>query len=264
MVEIGWGSVISGAIGAGAAILVMLGRHELDKRRRRKKLRRALYAELNSINRLNVAHDMLGSQSGIFFYTHHDFIPTSVYESHLSDLGLLSEEEIEKVVRFYNNALVAKEEINASGKVLDDNDRDHAEVASAVGSTRASLEILTDLQADAIEAIGQHVGEAFSQRVRLTQDESEEEDEEVKVNIKSENDSNRLVERETAIIEFDASPEQLQDIEVQFNDEVYRPDDSGEIEIELPEAGTYMITFLSEDSKDSTSIDVQPRSDEAE
>lgn len=262
MVQLGWGSVISGFIGAATAILVMVGQHELDKRRRRKKLRRALYAELNSINRLGAAREMLGSSSGRFFYTHQDFIPTSVYEVHLSDIGLLSETEIENVVRFYNNALVVKEEINACRDVLDNDDRDFREVASAIDSTRTSLKILQDLHEDAIRSLRSYVDDSFSQRLTLAnKEENENDDSDISVTIKPAGHSDTLFESETAVIDFDASPEQLADTEVHFNDEIYEVNDTSVVEIDLPEPGTHMLTIIGSNSKESTSIDVQPRSD---
>lgn len=257
MVQVGWGSVISGTIGAAAAILVMIGRYKLDKRIRRKKLRRALFAELNSINRLNAARDMLGSSSGRFFYTHHDFIPTSVYEENLSELGLLTEEEIEDVVRFYSNAIIVKEEISACAEVLDGEDRGAREIMSAMDSTRSSIEILIEMHNDALQTLGQHVDDAFSERISISDQSSEEED--ISVNITPVNKAEGFIEGEQAIIEFDASSDQLEGVEVEFGGERYELDDSTQIEVELPDPGSHMVTIIGEDSKESASIDVQAK-----
>lgn len=160
---IGIGNIISGIVGAVAVIVVAYLREYLDKRTRKRKLRSALLAELKSTNSLGAAVDMLRSDSGNYFYTHHDFIPTDVYESNLDDIGLLSENEISSIVNYYNRAIIAKEERAGTAIVVDDEERSFTEEASAVTTLTSTLEYLQTAREEAIEALESEMDSTYRQ-----------------------------------------------------------------------------------------------------
>ncbi|WP_150123177.1 hypothetical protein [Haladaptatus sp. R4] len=160
MVKIGLGNVLAAFIGAVAALSVAYLRVVLEKNKKREKLRNALLAELQSTNRLDVALDMLNSSTGVYFYIHHDFIPTSTYESNLSDIGLLSEDEIEPVISYYSDALITKQERRACEKIVEA-DRDLHQETSAIDSFKNSVKILQGLRETAIKALEKELDKAI-------------------------------------------------------------------------------------------------------
>lgn len=155
MVEsgIGIGNILSGIIGASAVIIVAYLREYLRKRTKRRKVRNALYAEIRSTNTLRAAEDMLDSDSGYYFYIEHDFIPTNVYQSNLADIGLLSEDEIEKVVNYYTNALIAKEERAGCSKIENDDDASLEQGMSATHTFKCTISYLQGARQEAMESL---------------------------------------------------------------------------------------------------------------
>lgn len=97
------GSVI-GLIGTLAA--VYLG-YRLNRQKEQAKLRKALRAEIESTKWLT--EDTLPEieaaldERGVT----HDYFPTEVYNANLGNLGLLNDDEIEHVIRYYNLAQIA-------------------------------------------------------------------------------------------------------------------------------------------------------------
>lgn len=174
---IGVGNIISGVIGAAAVVLVAYLREYLDKRTRRRKLRRALYAELQSTNTLDAAVGMLKSSSGQYFYTQHDFIPTDVYQSNLADIGLLSEEEIESVIEHYSKAIIAKEEREGCAKVMDSEESSYDQQSSAVRSFKNTLSYLQDTRQDAMESLEYHLEIVPDEEENVSEENSEIEEE---------------------------------------------------------------------------------------
>ncbi|SET54469.1 hypothetical protein [Natrinema hispanicum] len=154
---IGIGNILSGIIGASAVIIVAYLREYLRKRTKRRKIRSALYAEIQATNTLGAAEDMLDSASGSYFYIEHDFIPTNVYQSNLADIGLLSEDEIEKVVEYYTNALIAKEERAGCSKVENDDDASLEQRMSAAGTFKSTISYLQDARQEAMESLECHM-----------------------------------------------------------------------------------------------------------
>lgn len=154
---IGMGNILSGIIGATAVIIVAYLREYLRKRTKRRKVRSALHAEILATNTLSAAEDMLESASGSYFYIEHDFIPTDVYQSNLADLGLLSEDEIEKVVEYYSNALIAKEERAGCSKVENNDDASLEQRMSATDTLKSTISYLQDARQEALGSLESHM-----------------------------------------------------------------------------------------------------------
>lgn len=96
-----------------SAIGAVYVRYWLNIQNRRKKLRHALYAEMDStswLDRSSLA-DLRGEleEKG----ASHSYVPTAVFDASVSDLGLLNEEELRDIIQYYNTAHVAKEQINS-------------------------------------------------------------------------------------------------------------------------------------------------------
>lgn len=151
-----------GIIGGSCYCIHDLSQNKI-KQKKRLKLRKAFLAELQSTNHLSAAHDMLGSDPGQYFYIYHDFIPTSTYDHNLDDIGILTDEEIECIVLYYSEALIAKQERKATQMVVDA-DRDFSEQSSAITSLRESVEILEDLKSAAITTIEEKLGDELNKR----------------------------------------------------------------------------------------------------
>lgn len=159
---IGMGNILSGIIGAAAVIIVAYLREYLSKRTKRRKVRSALYAEIQATNTLGAAEDMLSSDSGSYFYLEHDFIPTDIYRSNLADIGLLSEDEIESVVEYYTNAIIAKEERAGCSKLESDDDASIQQRMSAASTFKRTLSYLQDARQEAMESLESHMDTAPS------------------------------------------------------------------------------------------------------
>lgn len=159
---IGMGNILSGIIGAAAVIIVAYLREYLSKRTKRRKVRSALYAELQATNTLGSAEEMLRSDSGSYFFIEHDFIPTDVYQSNLADIGLLSEDEIESVVEYYTNAVIAKEQRAASSIIESDDDASLQQRMSAADSFRSTISYLQDARQEAMDSLESNMDTAPS------------------------------------------------------------------------------------------------------
>lgn len=102
------GSVI-GLIGTLAA--VYFG-YRLNRQKEQAKLRKALRAEIESTKWLT--EDTLPEIEAALDEraVTHDYFPTEVYNANLGNLGLLDDDEIEHVIRYYNLAQIASIQVH--------------------------------------------------------------------------------------------------------------------------------------------------------
>lgn len=120
------GDVQVGALlGFSATLLAAFGVWYLDKRNRRKRLRKALIAELEKqderfgrIVESLEADSAVGSDDNGYEVEPSDLppadsLPTTIYESNASNLGELSSEEVEAVVNYYATLQTQKATIRA-------------------------------------------------------------------------------------------------------------------------------------------------------
>lgn len=90
----------------GTLVAVYLG-YRLNRQKEQAKLRKALRAEIESTQWLT--KDTLPEiEAALNERTvTHDYFPTEVYTANLGNLGLLDDDEIEHVIRYYNLAQIA-------------------------------------------------------------------------------------------------------------------------------------------------------------
>lgn len=103
----------------------------LATRRSRKTLRQALLAEIETMSWLtrddtNALQESI--RNGEPLTTTH--VPTDVYDSNITDVGLLPEKEAEVVIKYYNTAHIAQDQLN--------------KIADAEGDTTNVRKVLAD------------------------------------------------------------------------------------------------------------------------
>jgi len=103
-------TIAAGILGFLGGFFSRTGKYWLKKRERRTKLRRALLAEIQTPkDTINNAAEVEEIQD---FDPVHTVIPTTTYENQVEELGLLSSHEIEPVIKYYNTAKVAKQQLD--------------------------------------------------------------------------------------------------------------------------------------------------------
>lgn len=106
-------AVITAAIiGFIGGIFSTFGIYIIRKRERKKKLRKALLVEIQIPKEtINKAARIDSSNIADIEKPAHTGLPTSVHDSHIDDLGLLSSYELEPVITYYSGADVASEQL---------------------------------------------------------------------------------------------------------------------------------------------------------
>jgi hypothetical protein len=130
-------------IGAAAALAAVVLRHKLDTRRRKRVLRSSLLSEIRSTEWLT--EDYLGdlkrnlNERGAV----HSHVPTSVYDGCDDKLGLLNEDERQKVIDYYTYAHIASEQLSEVR-------RDQGDVTNLVEGT---LDTMVSRREGVVEAL---------------------------------------------------------------------------------------------------------------
>jgi hypothetical protein len=135
-----------GGIG-GQLINVYVG-NRLRRKTQRRKLREVLYAELDSmawINNASVAEAVEESGNDVS----RTFFPTLMFDSNTQDVGLLTEDEINPMLRYYNAAYIAREQL----EMVRDTDNSFAK-RSLVNDT---LPRVKDYRREAAQEIGEKI-----------------------------------------------------------------------------------------------------------
>ena len=134
-------SILPALIGALSGIGVVLLRDKLNKGEKVTKARRAIYAEMTSAD-LEVAQELIDDGYAQPFYRQVDFLPTDVYDNHVSNIGLLTEDEIASIVAYYSLAKTVKSETSALHAIAEGEGYEHLVGQSAIGSLKNDLETL--------------------------------------------------------------------------------------------------------------------------
>lgn len=139
--------VIGGLLGFGGS---RLGRFLLQKRSKRNKIRTALLSEIKAPKEaINNLAEQSYSEDMIINYS---TIPREFYESHSEEIGLLSKEEVEYVVKYYSNAKLAESQLSSMY-----NDEEDADLEKFLDEVAPRLKQSRD---DAERKIEKHTGVA--------------------------------------------------------------------------------------------------------
>lgn len=101
------------AVSATAVILAAIIGAYIDRWLRRRKIRGAVLAEIESMEWINetdltsLKKDIKSGES-----LAHTYVPTDVYDNELSNIGLLSRKEIRGLTEYYQAAHVAQQQLN--------------------------------------------------------------------------------------------------------------------------------------------------------
>jgi len=93
-------------LGFLSTILGSFGLYIKGNRDQEKKLRRAFYCEIKNMEEVNSLKELKPSS-----VPPQEVLSTHIYEQNVSEIGLLTEEEIRMLISYYNHVLTAKEGI---------------------------------------------------------------------------------------------------------------------------------------------------------
>lgn len=104
-------TVLVGFLGLLGGLFSRAGKFWLETRTDTRKLRAALLSEIRSPKAVIEAADEADTAEE--FSPGRSIIPREVYESRTEDIGLLHQDEIERVVDYYSTAVAAQEQLDA-------------------------------------------------------------------------------------------------------------------------------------------------------
>ena len=129
--------IIGGILGFGGS---RLGRFFIQKRSKRNKIRTALLSEIKAPK--EAINDLAEQTYSEDMTINYSTIPRDFYESHSGEIGLLTKEEVEYVVKYYSNAKLAESQLSTMYNEEEDADLENflEEVAPRLKQSRDDAE----------------------------------------------------------------------------------------------------------------------------
>lgn len=145
--------VVSGVAGLLIGGLTRIAPKWYQKRVNRQKLRRALLAEVRTPQEAIESASRFDESDDV--EVDHTVFPNAVYQKHIDDIGLLSDEEVEAVIKYYSTLEVARDQLRS--------ERDH----SGVKQFLTTVEYLVAVREDAEMELRKKLdGQGFIKAIR--------------------------------------------------------------------------------------------------
>lgn len=151
-------TIIGAVVGFTGGLISTFGLFWLRKKNKETKLRRAIYAELDASSWIpQLDEDELNSLKSSGEKPRNTNIPHTVYDAHIGDIGLLSIDEIENIVDYYDTVYMAEEELGImlNQDIEDDQrtrtkfvDKTYPHLVSSYESSKTSIEEKIDIKQD--------------------------------------------------------------------------------------------------------------------